>query len=64
MQLTKIKITVVKRFGPEDVFGTNHNIRTTSGKLIEKCHLFNEDDEIIVDDLEARRSTDTSRHNV
>ncbi|MFW9923602.1 MAG: TIGR04076 family protein, partial [Candidatus Thorarchaeota archaeon] len=50
--MTKLKITVVKRFGPEDVFGTDHNIRQLSGELVQKCSHFNEGDEIIVDHIE------------
>jgi len=34
--MSKIKITVIKRFSPEDVFG--HEYKTPDGKVIEKCH--------------------------
>ncbi len=33
--MTKIKITVIKRFSPEDVFG--HEYITPTGDKIEKC---------------------------
>ncbi|MFX1378670.1 MAG: TIGR04076 family protein [Promethearchaeota archaeon] len=35
--MTKIKITVIKRFSPEDVFG--HQYKTPSGRIVEKCPL-------------------------
>ena len=47
----KVKITVVKRFGPDDVFGPDHNIRQISGELVKKCSSFKEGDEIIVEDI-------------
>ncbi|HUT82693.1 MAG TPA: TIGR04076 family protein [Candidatus Bathyarchaeia archaeon] len=47
--MTKVKITVMKLFGPEDVFGSNHDIRNLSGKLMTKCDLFKEGDEFIVE---------------
>lgn len=34
--MPKIKITVIKRFSPEDVFG--HEYKTPTGKVVEKCH--------------------------
>ncbi|MBA7614245.1 hypothetical protein ES703_21508 [subsurface metagenome] len=33
--MPKIKITVIKRFSPEDVFG--HEYKTPTGKVVEKC---------------------------
>lgn len=33
--MTKIKISVIKRFSPEDVFG--HEYKTPTGKVVEKC---------------------------
>ena len=34
--MPKIKITVIKRFSPEDVFG--HEYKTPTGKVVEKCN--------------------------
>jgi uncharacterized repeat protein (TIGR04076 family) len=51
--MTKVKIEVIKRFSPEDVFGVNHNQRTLSGKPITVCNKLREGDEFIVDDIEA-----------
>ena len=47
----KVKITVIKKFGPEDVFGQNHNCKTLSGSNIIKCTLFDEGREFIVNDI-------------
>ena len=35
--MSKIKITVIKRFSPEDVFG--HEYKTPNGEIVEKCSL-------------------------
>ena len=51
--MTKVKITVVKRFGPEDVFGPDHNQHTLSGRPITKCHKLREGDAFIVDNIEV-----------
>ena len=51
--MTRVKIEVVKRFGPEDVFGLSHDIRTLSGNLITKCHLFEEGDEFMVTSIDV-----------
>ncbi|MHA1245468.1 MAG: TIGR04076 family protein [Candidatus Heimdallarchaeota archaeon] len=48
----QVKITVIKRFGPEEVFGTNHNLKTLSSNPITKCVLFEEGTEFIVDNIE------------
>lgn len=50
--LTKVKITIVKRFGPEDIFGPNHNLKGLSGNPINKCNLFDDGTEFIVDNIE------------
>lgn len=42
--MPKIKITVIKRFSPEDVFG--HEYKTPTGKVVERCH-FEDDQEWI-----------------
>ena len=51
--MTRVKIEVVKRFGPEDVFGPSHDIRTLSGNLITKCHLCEEGDEFMVTSIDV-----------
>ena len=51
--MTKVKIEVVKRFSPEDVFGPDHNQHTLSGNPIAKCHKLVEGDEFIVDNIEV-----------
>lgn len=43
--MTKIKITVIKRFSPQDVFG--HEYKTPTGKKVEKCSVFEEGQEWI-----------------
>ncbi|HUU78564.1 MAG TPA: TIGR04076 family protein [candidate division Zixibacteria bacterium] len=50
--MTNVKITVIKKFGPEDVFGSDHGCKTLSGKLVTKCGLFEEGAEFIVDNVE------------
>lgn len=50
--LTKVKIEVVKRFGPEDVFGPDHGIHTLSGNPITKCTKLKEGDTFIVENIE------------
>ncbi|MFW9876782.1 MAG: TIGR04076 family protein [Candidatus Thorarchaeota archaeon] len=47
--MPKIKISVIKRFSPEDVFG--HEYKTPVGKVIEKCH-FEDGQEWISEDGE------------
>jgi len=50
--MTKVKITVVKRFGPEDVFGPDHGLKGLSGDPIAMCTMFEEGAEFTVDDIE------------
>jgi uncharacterized repeat protein (TIGR04076 family) len=45
----KVKITVMKTFSPEDVFG--HELKLPSGQKINKCGLFNEGDEFIIESV-------------
>ena len=45
----KVKVTVMKTFSPEDVFG--HELHLPSGQKISKCSLFNEGDEFIIDSV-------------
>ncbi|UCH05886.1 MAG: TIGR04076 family protein [Candidatus Thorarchaeota archaeon] len=45
----KVKVTVMKTFSPEDVFG--HELHLPSGQKINKCSLFNEGDEFIIDSV-------------
>ncbi|MBN1328835.1 MAG: TIGR04076 family protein [Candidatus Heimdallarchaeota archaeon] len=47
--MTKIKITVIKRFAPEDVFGKEYI--APSGKKIERCNKFTDNQEFISEDL-------------
>ena len=49
--MTRVKIKVIKKFGPEDVFGPNHNMKTKSGKPITKCTWFKDNQEVIVDNI-------------
>ena len=48
-KLTRIKISVIKRFSPADVFG--HDMKTPSGKDIPVCQSFENGQEFIVEDL-------------
>lgn len=41
----KIKISVIKRFSPEDVFG--HEYKTPNDRKVEKCSVFEEGQEWI-----------------
>jgi len=47
--MPKIKISIIKRFSPEDVFG--HEYKTPTGKVVEKCH-FKDGQEWISEDGE------------
>ena len=48
--MSKVKITVIKKFTLTDVFG-HQNYPTSSAKF-DSCHLFDEGQEFIVDTLE------------
>jgi uncharacterized repeat protein (TIGR04076 family) len=50
--MTKVKIEVIKRFSPEDVFGLDHNQRNLSGNLITKCHKLKEGEHFLVENIE------------
>ncbi|MHA1904920.1 MAG: TIGR04076 family protein [Candidatus Thorarchaeota archaeon] len=45
----KVKVTVIKVFSPEDVFG--NEITLPSGKRIDKCSFYEEGDEFIIDSV-------------
>ncbi|MFW9819695.1 MAG: TIGR04076 family protein [Candidatus Thorarchaeota archaeon] len=47
--MTKIKITVVKKFNPKDVFG--HEITNSRGEIVPTCYVFEEGEEFIVENL-------------
>ena len=51
--MSKVKITVVKKFSPIDVFG--HEVYSTSGTKITRCGAFDEGQEYIVDHIEMAR---------
>lgn len=48
--MSKVKITVIKKFDPVEVFG--HEIYSTSGTKIIKCNSFTKGQEFIVDHIE------------
>ncbi len=48
--MPKIKITVVKRFKPEDVFG-DEGYTTPNGKKITECTTFKDGQEFIIEKL-------------
>ena len=48
--MTKIKITVVKKFNPKDVFG--HDITFPIGEIVPTCYIFDEGEEFIIENLE------------
>ncbi len=47
--MVKIKISVIRRFSPEEVFG--QEMKTPTGKVITVCSSFEEGQEFIVEDL-------------
>lgn len=48
--MTTIKITVIKKFNPKDVF--DHEVRNSRGEIVPTCYVFNEGEEFIVENLE------------
>ncbi|MFX1379436.1 MAG: TIGR04076 family protein [Promethearchaeota archaeon] len=48
--MTKIKVTIVKKFNPKDVFG--HEIINSRGEIIPACYVFEEREEFIIENLE------------
>lgn len=48
--MAKIKITVIKRFNPEDVFG-KEGYSTPNGKKVTACTAFEDGQEFIVENL-------------
>lgn len=47
--MTKIKITVIKKFNPKDVFG--HDITSPRGDIVPTCYVFDEGEEFIIENL-------------
>ena len=47
--MSKVKITVIKKFSPIDVFG--HEIYTTSGTKVTTCGTFEEGQEFVVENI-------------
>ena len=50
--MSKVKITVIKRFSPEDVFGSKEKI--PSDKLTTACTKVKEGQEFVVENLEKQ----------
>ena len=49
MKMARVKITVIKKFSPEEVF--SHEMRYPDGNLIPPCIVFEEGQEIIVENI-------------
>ena len=48
--MAKIRITVVKKFSPKDVFG--HDITYPRGDVVPTCYVFDEGEELIIENIE------------
>jgi uncharacterized repeat protein (TIGR04076 family) len=48
--LAKIRVTVLKKFNPKEVFG--HDITYPRGDIVPTCHVFEEGEEFIVENVE------------
>ncbi|MFW9803229.1 MAG: TIGR04076 family protein [Candidatus Thorarchaeota archaeon] len=48
--MARIRITVLKKFNPKDVFG--HDITSPKGDIIPTCYVFEEGEELVVYGLE------------
>ncbi|MFW9800182.1 MAG: hypothetical protein ACFFD9_07095, partial [Candidatus Thorarchaeota archaeon] len=48
MQLSRMKITVIRKYSPEEVFG-HQMARSSSGKAIPPCQFFEEGQEFIAE---------------
>ncbi|MFX1416039.1 MAG: TIGR04076 family protein [Promethearchaeota archaeon] len=48
--MTRIRVTVLRKFSPVDVFG--HEIRYPRGEIVPTCYVFDEGEEFIIDNLE------------
>lgn len=48
--MTKLKITVLKKFNPKDVFG--HDYINPRGEIVTTCYVFDEGEEFIIENLE------------
>ena len=51
--MSKVKITIIKKFSPIDVFG--HEVYSTSGTKITTCGTFEEGQEFVVEHIEKMR---------
>ncbi|NHJ01886.1 MAG: TIGR04076 family protein [Candidatus Heimdallarchaeota archaeon] len=49
LQVTKLKVSVVRRFKPEEVFG--QEMTSPSGKVISVCSLFEDGQEFLVEEM-------------
>jgi uncharacterized repeat protein (TIGR04076 family) len=49
MKMASVKITVIKRFSPEEVF--NHEMTFPDGRFIPRCPVFEDGQEIIVESI-------------
>ena len=47
--MTKIKVTVIKKFNPKDVFG--HEISFPRGEIVPTCYVFEEWEEFIIENF-------------
>ena len=48
--MTKVRVTVIKKFNPKDVFG--HEIKYPRGDIVPTCYVFDEGEEFIIENLE------------
>ncbi|MFX0074310.1 MAG: TIGR04076 family protein [Candidatus Hermodarchaeota archaeon] len=48
--MKRIKVTVVKKFNPKDVFG--HEITFHRGEIVPTCYVFEEGEEFIIENLQ------------
>ncbi|MHA2255851.1 MAG: TIGR04076 family protein [Candidatus Heimdallarchaeaceae archaeon] len=48
--MKKVKVTVIKKFDPKEVFG--HEITYPRGDVVPTCYVFEEGEEFIVEQLE------------
>ena len=48
--MANIRITVLKKFNPKDVFG--HEITYPRGEIVPTCYVFEEGEEFVIENLE------------
>ena len=48
--MSKLKITVLKKFNPKDVFG--HDYMNPRGEIVPTCYVFDEGEEFLIENLE------------